>query len=86
MKNTSCQSCGMPAKQDLGKGGTKKNGSKTTKYCSYCYQKGKFLHPEVNTPQKMQNMCILMMHKHGMPKWVAWLLTRGIPRLERWKK
>ena len=41
---------------------------------------------EIDTPQKMQKMCIKMMKKDGMNGVLAWIFTRGIPRLERWKK
>lgn len=81
-----CQSCGMPMSKDPQGGGTEKDGSKSTKYCSYCYKDGKFLSPETDTPKKMQALCIQQMKKQGMPGFVAWILTRGIPKLERWKK
>ena len=81
-----CQSCGMPKKMDKGNGGTEKDGSKSEKYCSYCYKNGEFISPEVDTPQKMQKLCIKMMKKDGMNGVLAWIFTRGIPRLERWKK
>lgn len=81
-----CQSCGMPKKMDEGNGGTEKDGSKSEEYCSYCYKEGEFqMKSEIDTPQKMQEMCIKMMKKQGMNSVFAWLLTRGIPRLERWK-
>ena len=81
-----CQSCGMPKKMDDGNGGTEKDGSKSDKYCSYCYKDGEFfMASEIDTPQKMQKMCIKMMKKRGMNGIFAWLATRGIPRLERWK-
>ncbi|MCT4592513.1 MAG: zinc ribbon domain-containing protein [Candidatus Gracilibacteria bacterium] len=80
-----CQSCGMPFKQDPQKGGTEKDGSKSLKYCSYCYKDGEFTNPEIDTPQKMQKFCIEMMQKQGMPKFMAWIFTRSIPRLERWR-
>ncbi len=84
---TFCQSCGMPKTQDPGHGGTEADGTKSDKYCSYCYKDGNFhLVKEVNTAEKMQKMCIKMMKKNGMNGILAWLLTRGIPRLERWKK
>lgn len=89
MKNTNkfCQSCGYPMSQDKSGGGTEKDGSINTKYCSMCYQNGKFLSPkEVDTPQKMQEFCITEMKKSGMNRFLAWILTRGIPKLERWKK
>ena len=79
-----CQSCGMPASQDPGCGGTEKDGSKTSKYCSYCYVNGEFRCPEIDTATKMQKFCIEKMKEQGMNGFVAWLFTRGIPRLERW--
>ena len=84
MKNM-CQSCGMPLSQDPGKGGTNKDGSKSDKYCSYCYKNGKFI-DSCKNPKEMQDLCIKMMTKNGMNKWVAWIFTRSIPGLERWKK
>jgi hypothetical protein len=76
----------MPLRQDPKGGGTEKNGSKTEKYCSYCYQNGTFTLPEIDTAQKMQALCVEKMREQGMNRFVAWLFTRGIPRLERWKK
>ena len=83
--NKFCQSCGMPMSKDPQKGGTEKDGSKTEKYCSYCYKNGKFTSQEIDTPEKMQTFCIEKMKEQGMPKFIAWIFTRGIPRLERWK-
>ncbi len=80
-----CQSCGMPLRIDPENGGTEKDGSKTQKYCSYCYQKGKFTSPEIDTAKKMQEFCIGKMKEKGMTKFVAWIFTRSIPKLERWK-
>ncbi len=84
-KSNFCQSCGMPISKDPQKGGTEKDGSKSEKFCSYCYQEGEFMSPEINTPEKMQELCIEKMKEQGMSKFVAWLFTRGIPKLERWK-
>jgi hypothetical protein len=85
--NKFCQSCGMPAKQDPQGGGTERDGSISQKYCSYCYQQGEFIgSEEIDTAKKMQGLCIEKMTEQGMSKPVAWILTRGIPWLERWKK
>lgn len=82
-----CQSCGFPLEKDKNGGGTEKGGSLSNKYCSMCYQNGEFLTPkEINTPQKMQQFCIIEMKKSGINGFLAWLATRTIPRLERWKK
>ena len=79
-----CQSCGMPLDKDPQQGGTNADGSKSVKYCSYCYQDGKFFNPDF-TAKQMQDFCIMKMKEQGMAGWKAWLFTRGIPRLERWK-
>ncbi len=84
-KIKNCQSCGMPTSRDPQKGGTEKDGSNSSKYCSYCYQNGTFTSPEIDNPKKMQAFCIEKMKEQGMPKFIAWIFTRGIPKLERWK-
>lgn len=80
-----CQSCGMPMNDDPQHGGTEADGTRSAKYCSFCYRDGIFLNPKVDTPRKMQARCIEKLTEHGMSRVTAWLLTRGIPRLERWK-
>ncbi|MBU0459960.1 MAG: hypothetical protein KJ771_04075 [Nanoarchaeota archaeon] len=42
--------------------------------------------PEVDNAQKMQKYCIQEMKKDGINGLFAWLATRSIPKLERWKK
>jgi len=84
--NKFCQSCGMPMKKDPGQGGTNADGSRSTEYCGYCYQDGAFSSPEINTARKMQEFCIGKMKEMGMPGLLAWILTRGIPKLKRWKE
>ncbi len=52
-----------------------------------CYENGEFLSPvEIDTPEKMQRFCIQEMKKSGINSLMAWLATRPIPKLERWKK
>jgi len=82
--NKFCQSCGMPMSKDPQNGGTEKDGSKTEKYCSFCYRDGEFMSLEIDTAQKMQAFCIKKLKEQGMPKIIAWLLTRSVPKLERW--
>ena len=50
-----CQSCAMPLNKDsngLG-GGIDSDGKPSNKYCSYCYNEGKFLQPNI-TAEEMQ--------------------------------
>ena len=79
-----CQSCGMPIKKDPNGGGTDADGSKNETYCSLCYENGAFLAPDLSV-EEMQQFCIEALKKKGLPTFLGWLLTRGLPELERWK-
>jgi hypothetical protein len=81
-----CQSCGMPMKKDPAGGGTNADGTKSEMYCSFCFQNGKFTSPEIDTPEKMQVLCIGKLKEMHFPGFIAWFLTRSIPKLERWSK
>lgn len=86
-KKKFCQSCGYPMDGGVEKCGTNSDGSLSEKYCSMCYKDGKFLNPpEIDTAQKFQKYCMEEMKKDGMNGVLAWILTRSIPSLERWKK
>ena len=80
----SCQSCSMPLKRDEKGGGTNADGSKSTMYCSHCYEKGRFTSPDI-TLEQMQQLVKGKLKEFGFPGFVAGMFTRGIPRLERWK-
>ncbi len=80
----SCQSCGMPLKRDIGGGGTNPDGSKSDKFCSYCFQNGQFTHPDLTLPE----ITVLIKDKlraAGIPGFLTGLFTRNLPKLERWK-
>ena len=79
-----CQSCGMPLKKDPG--GTNADGSKSTMYCSKCYVNGQFTKPEINTPEKMQELVKAKLKEMHFPGFLAGLFTKGIPKLKRWQK
>ena len=79
-----CQSCGMPLKKDPKGGGTNKDGSKNNMYCSHCYEKGKFLQPDI-TAQQMQEFVKGKLKEMGFPGFLAGFFTKSIPKLERWK-
>ncbi len=82
--STRCQSCGMPLKKDPGGGGTNLDSSKSTEYCSKCYQHGAFIAPDM-TSKDMQTLVIGKLKEMHFPGFLAWLVTRDIPRLRRWK-
>jgi hypothetical protein len=79
-----CQSCGMPMKKDPQHGGLNKDGTKNRDYCSYCYVDGEFTFK--GNAREMQKFCVEKMKEMGSPSFVAWLFTRNIPRLARWRK
>jgi hypothetical protein len=82
----SCQSCAIPFKFAPENGGTEADGTKSTMYCSYCYKDGQFT-DDCKTAQEMQKLCMENMVKTmKYPKFIAWLFTRSIPKLERWRK
>ena len=79
-----CQSCGMPLKRDEQGGGTNADGSKSVVYCSHCYQKGQFTLPDI-TVVEMQTLVREKLKEFGFPGFLAGMMTRRIPRLERWQ-
>ena len=70
-------------KHDPQGGGTNADGSKSAIYCSYCYRDGAFTFE--GTVSEFQEMCRSKMIEHGKSRFLAWLLTRGMGRLPRWK-
>ena len=80
-----CQSCGMPLARDEGGGGTNADGSKSAKYCSHCYEGGRFTAPDI-TVKQMQTHVKGKLKEVGFPGFVAGLFTRRILKLERWGK
>ena len=79
-----CQSCGMPLNKDPNGGGSEANGTLSTTYCSICYQDGAFIHQGV-TAEAFQAHCLDALAGKGMPRIMAWVFTRGIPKLDRWR-
>lgn len=79
-----CQSCGMPLKRDEKMGGTNADGSKSMKYCSHCYENGRFTLPDF-TVEQMQELVKGKLKEMGFPGFIAGFFTKGIPKLERWK-
>jgi hypothetical protein len=80
-----CQSCGMPLSKDPLGGGINADGSKSAEYCSYCYKNGSFCDNETDVKAYQKKVMEIMISK-GFWKPMAWLMTRSIPQLKRWKK
>lgn len=79
-----CQSCGMPLKRDKEGGGTNKDKSKSTMYCSHCYKDGEFTWPDA-TALDMKQKVKSKLKEFGMPGFLACFFVRNIHKLKRWK-
>ena len=73
----------MPMSKDPQGGGTNADGSLNSNYCSYCYQQGQFTFN--GDVKEFQEFCRKKMIESGQPRILAWLFTRGLKRLNRWK-
>ena len=82
--NKFCQSCGMPMDRDPENGGTNTDGSKTSKYCSYCYQSGSFKDNFTNSGE-MVKLVRGKLKEMGYGPIKRWFYSSHIPQLERWK-
>jgi hypothetical protein len=83
MTYKNCQSCGMPMARDAKGGGTDADGTKSVMYCSHCYQDGRFTVPDITAQQMIEIVNGKMKEMH-VPGFVAYFLTRNIPKLKRW--
>ena len=71
-------------KRDEHGGGTNADETKSTMYCSHCFQNGKFTLPDITVDQ-MKERVKEKMKEFGFPGFMAGMFTRNIPKLERWK-
>lgn len=81
-----CQSCGMPMGDTDALYGTEVDGSKSTDYCSYCYDKGAFTFN--GTMEGMIEICIphMVEGNQGMsPEQAKQMMEKFFPLLRRWK-
>ncbi|MDA4128141.1 MAG: zinc ribbon domain-containing protein [Thaumarchaeota archaeon] len=80
-----CQSCGMPLSRDEGHGGTENDGTKSTEFCSHCYQNGEFTQPDLTVDQMVENSKRRML-SFGVPEPIAEKNSQGVHLLKRWAK
>lgn len=84
MENKVCQSCGMPLEKDE-HFGTEKDGSKSSDYCTYCYQNGAFVSPDMTMAQ-MVDICVPYLVQGGMAEAQARsVMESTLPKLKRWQ-
>lgn len=81
---TICQSCSMPI-DDMAVRGTEKDGSKSSEYCKYCYEKGAFISPDISLDQ-MKTIVKTELEKRQSPHDIIQLAVDSLPHLKRWQK
>lgn len=85
MKDTYCQSCGMPLSEEVL--GTEKDGSKNQEYCSYCYQNGAFTQEMTMQEMIALNADIMAKEQKELSKEeLIKQMNLFIPTLKRWKQ
>jgi Putative zinc ribbon domain len=80
-----CQSCGMPLSRDPMGGGTNADETRSTEYCSHCYQAGKFTEPNISVDEMMAKVEGKLRELH-LPGMLARRFAREIPKLRRWQQ
>lgn len=80
-----CQSCGMPLQHDPNKGGTNKDGSKSTTYCSFCFAEGTFTDGCTTVEEKIEKNVKIAVGMNMPEEKARELATAVLPTLERWK-
>jgi len=87
-----CQSCGMPLDKDRHGGGSEADGSRSRKYCSFCYREGGFVDPDLTLAQmraRVRAISKKVALKAGRPaplaQLIAWFNAWRVAGLERWR-
>ncbi len=74
----------MPLSQDPKGGGTEADGSRSTEFCSYCYQNGAFFEPNMTLEQMIAKLEPIMSGMHMLPLVVEKTMAT-LPQLKRWR-
>jgi hypothetical protein len=75
----------MPLSKDEKGGSTEAHGAKSAMYCSHCYQQGKFTLPNITVDQ-MIGLGKGKMKEMHIPGFLAYFMTKNIPKLKRWAR
>jgi hypothetical protein len=74
----------MPMSKDPSGGGTNHDGTRSDEYCSLCYGDGVFYYQD-GDGKDFQRYVYERLQEKGWWRILAWLGTREIPRLKRWR-
>jgi transcription elongation factor Elf1 len=80
-----CESCGMPLVNDSD-AGTEKDGTKSEKYCTHCYQNGVFTEPDLTRETMIKKYAPFLSAQFEVPLPKAEEMVRGFAgALPRWR-
>jgi hypothetical protein len=83
---TICQSCGMPLENDPKGGGSNADKLRSEKYCSFCFENGKFTDEGISLHDKIEKNIKIAVSMMKMSEETARQTAESIlPNLERWK-
>lgn len=74
----------MPISKDPHHGGLEKDGTRSSRYCSFCYNDGEFVQKDI-TLEQMQGVVLEQLLKSKMPRLLVRIYVRNIKKLSRWK-
>jgi hypothetical protein len=82
-----CQSCGMPMSQPE-HFGSEADGSKSNKFCIYCYKDGRFTHPDATLEQMIEISAKGWSDQDPNISYeqAKTQMAQILPHLERWRK
>ena len=79
-----CQSCSMPLSKDKNGGGSNADGSKSSDYCSYCFEDGDFIDADITLEAMQQKLDGVL--KKMKTSWVLRkYVLKQLPKLKRWR-
>lgn len=74
----------MPLSKDPRGGGSNADGSKSSEYCSRCYNEGAFTQPEM-TAAEMTALVEGKLRSMHFPGFLAKRFAKEVPTLRRWR-
>ena len=74
----------MPLSKDPRGGGTNRDGSASSEYCSRCYAEGAFIQPDM-TAAEMTALVEEKLRSMHFPGFLARKFAKEVPTLRRWQ-
>ncbi|HNQ32183.1 MAG TPA: zinc ribbon domain-containing protein [Methanoculleus sp.] len=80
-----CESCGMPLARDED-AGTEADGSRSVRYCTYCYRNGAYAEPDLTREGAVERYAPMMAANLGIPiEKAEAMVQQYLSTLPRWR-